>query len=393
MQDLSTQRPRRVLFLIVSYTLWASVTLRWVTEFIEEEHPLTYLLSGMLLLFGVLLGLEPRFTRGSGLRAHLYLAFQTALVFIATLLYYELDFFAILYLPLCGQAVFLFPRRAASAWVFILVMATSIGQTIQFGWPEAIPFILLYSGGQVFVAAFSILTLQAEAARARSEKLLSELQETHKKLQEYADQAEELAVGRERNRLARDLHDSVAQALYGLTLQFEAASRRLTAGQLDAVEDYLNAMRHSTQQTLGEMRLLIFELRPPILDNGLAAALKTRLEAVEERSGLLTRLDTDDVQHLPDSVENGLYRIAQEALNNVLKHASAKQVNVSLSQERGKIILEITDDGVGFDLDLTPEGGSMGLQSMQERAQELGGLLILHSSPGQGSLVRAEVPV
>jgi signal transduction histidine kinase len=132
----------------------------------------------------------------------------------------------------------------------------------------------------------------ASDARRRSEQLLAELQEAHQQLQTYAGQAEELAIANERTRLARDLHDSVAQTLYGLTLQAEAASRKMAAGQDEAVQAHLQAIREDARQTLQETRLLIFELRPPILEEaGLAAAIKARIDTVEARGGTAVHLD------------------------------------------------------------------------------------------------------
>lgn len=387
-------RPRKLLFLFVSYAIWASVTIRWITEYIEQQHPLIIPVSAMLILFGLLLGLEPWITRGSDLRSHLYLIFQTSLVFIASLFYFQLDFFALLYLPLCGQAMFLFSRRTAYIWVVVLILVTFIGQLNQFGWPEGLSFIFLYIAALIFVAAYSTLTIQAEQSRQRSEELLIELQAAHKQLQEYAGQAEELAVAKERNRLARELHDSVTQTLYGLTLQSEAASRQLTKGHLKLVADYLREIKASAQESLQETRLLIFELRPPLLEEeGFAAAIRSRLESIESRSGLNVILDVQDDNNLSEDVENSLYRIAQEALNNILKHARAQQVRLELFHDKGKQILQISDDGRGFDPDLYPNSGTMGLTSMRERAQQIGGELQIHSTPGKGTTIRVEVPL
>ncbi len=380
------RRRPSLIFLVISYALWASVTLRWIMEFIEQEHPLTVLVSGILLLYGLMLGLEPLFTYQSPLRGHLYLLIQLALIVAALLLYFELDFFAILLLPLAGQATFIFPRRTAAAWGAIFLVTNFLGQIHQFGWPGGLPFMFLYAAGILFVVAFSLITLSAEASRRRSEALLSELQT-------YAGQAEALAIAQERNRLARELHDSVAQTLYGLTLQAEAANRKLAAGQLAAVADYLNFFRDSAQQTLLETRLLIFELRPPILDEvGLTAALRTRLEAVESRSGLDYQLDLAEVERLPSQVETGLYRITQEALNNILKHAQASQVSLSLQRNGELVRLEIRDDGVGFD----PEARMLrgyGLQGMRERAEQLGGSFSLQSMPQGGTTIIVEAPI
>ena len=261
MLDQIISRPRYRSLILVSYLIWGAVSLRWISEYIEQGHPLTWLISVMLLIYGVLLGVEPWVTAGSRLRAHLYLTIQTSLVFIASLFFYELDFFALLFLPLCGQAVFLLPRPQSTRWVVILAALTLVGQYIQFGGLAGLQFSLIYISGLILVAAFSNLTLQADASRQESERLLTELREANKQLQEYAGQAEQLAVANERNRLARDLHDSVAQTLYGLTLQSEAAARKLSSGELDATAEYLQQIKVSAQQTLVETRLLIYELR------------------------------------------------------------------------------------------------------------------------------------
>ena len=336
--------------------------------------------------------LEPLLTRDSKARTYIYLALQTALVFIASLFYYELDFFALLYMPLCGQAMFLLPRREGLLWLGILIAVTAVGLVIQFGLPEALSFILLYTAALVFVAFFVLMVQRADEARQRSEELLAQLQSAHDQLQTYANQAEDLAIANERTRLARDLHDSVAQTLYGLTLQAEAASRKVAAGQPDAVKEHLHAIQEDARQTLQETRLLIFELRPPVLEShGLAAALKERLDAVETRGGLRMQLDLQDVQGLDPEVETGLYRIAQEALNNAARHAAASEFHVRLAQNAQGVTLQITDNGRGFDPGAIP-AGSLGLLGMAERVQQVNGRLTIDSAPGEGTTINVEVP-
>lgn len=394
MKESWKQRPGAGLFLLISYGLWAAVSLRWITEFIESGHPLTWAISVILLIYGLLLGLEPLLTGGSTLRAHLYLALQTTLIFLASLLYFELDFFALLFIPLCGQAMFLLPRRQGLAWLGILIVVSAAGLIIQFGsLSAAVSFIILYSAALVFVAAFVIMVQQANESRRRSEQLLAELQDAHQQLQTFAGQAEELAIANERTRLARDLHDSVAQTLYGLTLQAEAASRKLAAGQDEAVQVHLQAIREDARQTLQETRLLIFELRPPILEEaGLAAAIKARIDSVEARGGTAVHLDLQEVPGLDPALEMGLYRIAQEALNNIAKHASATELDVRLVQNGEFISLSIADNGCGFDPDALPDGRA-GLKGMAERVAEMHGDLQIKSTPGQGTEIQVEVPL
>lgn len=207
------------------------------------------------------------------------------------------------------------------------------------------------------------------------------------------EQAQQLATLEERQRLARELHDSVTQSLYGVTLYAEAAARLLTAGETESAFDYLREVRYTAQEALREMRLLIFELRPPpvLEEAGLVAALEARLEAVEGRSRLETEFNVEGEGGLPPGVEEGLYRIAQEALNNALKHAQAHRVTVHLRQDTHGVMLEVADDGIGFDLVTARERGGLGLPGMEERAVGLGGRLMVRSQPGEGTRVRVEV--
>lgn len=279
-------------------------------------------------------------------------------------------------------------------WVVILILVTFIGQLNQFGWPDGLSFIFLYVAALIFVAAYSALTIQVEQSQQRSEALLAELRIAHHQLQEYAGQAEELATANERTRLARELHDSVAQTLYGLTMQSEAALRQLSANNLDKVRNSLREIKASARESLQETRLLIFELRPPLLENeGLAAALRARLEAVETRSRLQVQIDIQDYGQPNPAIENGLYRIAQEALNNVLKHAHAGQVRLVLTKEHGSLLMQISDDGRGFDPQAHHERSGLGLTNMRERAQQIGGSIKVHSAAGEGTSIIAEVPL
>ena len=241
--------------------------------------------------------------------------------------------------------------------------------------------------------------LRVRNLEARGRELEAEVQARTADLQWEADQRlraeqtlrqreREQAVTEERNRLARDLHDSVSQALYGVTLYSEAAAGHLAQGHTDRAADHLQELQDTAQEALAEMRLLIFELRPPILEDlGLVAALQARLQAVEGRAGLRTEFKTNLEGRLPLNIEEGLYRIAQEALNNALKHAQARQIRVQLWQAGTGVMLEVADDGVGFDPATAGERGGMGLSAMAERAADLGARLEIESEAGRGTRV------
>ncbi len=206
------------------------------------------------------------------------------------------------------------------------------------------------------------------------------------------NQAEKMAVLEERQRLARELHDSANQALYAINLLAGAATRQLAAGNFETVKKQLKDLRETAQEALAEMRLMIFELRPPALQKlGLASALEARLKSVEERTGLTTNLEVVITRPLAQEIEDSLYRIAQEALNNVLKHAGAQKVSIRITQTEASTTLRITDDGHGFNPPAVKRNGGLGLKSMKERAIGVGAELKINSQPGEGTIVSVEV--
>jgi len=203
---------------------------------------------------------------------------------------------------------------------------------------------------------------------------------------------QQTAVAEERARLARDLHDSISQALYAASLYTRAAERQIKSGNLEAVQSHLDEIGITLRSALRELRLLIFELRPPMLEQaGLSGALFHRLKSVEERAGTQVEWQSNLNTPLPRRLEENLYRIAQEALNNSLKHARAGQVSVRLEEQPGLIRLRIADNGAGF-VPGSGQSSGMGLKIMQERAAQINARLSIESAPGAGTVILVEVP-
>lgn len=207
--------------------------------------------------------------------------------------------------------------------------------------------------------------------------------------------SERLLVVQERNRLARELHDSVTQSLYSLTLFAEAGRRTAKVGKNEEAAEYFSQIGETGQQALKEMRLLVHNLRPSILSKeGLVRALQHRLNSVEGRAGVRHEMIVENEIRLSPALENAIYQIAQEALNNALKHAMASEVIVHLSIVDGQqVVLQVEDNGRGFDTDMAAESDGMGLTSMQERVEMFDGHLTIHSIPGQGTIVKAHLRV
>lgn len=207
-------------------------------------------------------------------------------------------------------------------------------------------------------------------------------------------QAEKNAVLEERARLARELHDSVTQLLYSAALFSTGTKKFIHQGKLETAMQYLDQIEQVTQQALREMRLMIFELRAPTAMNlGLAGEIRNRLDSVERRSGISAVLHADEIPPLSAHVEDTLYRVALEALNNSLKHAFARNVDVFLSAVDGLVTMAIKDDGVGFHLAEGKRSGGLGLTSMQERIEQIGGTLQIDSQPGSGTMITITIRI
>jgi PAS domain S-box-containing protein len=209
---------------------------------------------------------------------------------------------------------------------------------------------------------------------------------------EIQERTAELAASRERAHLAQELHDSVTQALFSMTLAAGTARMLLERGRPGA-EAKLEELSALAQEALAEMRSLIFELRPAnIAQEGLVPALRKHAVAIEGRTGLVIHLTADDdLGPLPLVVEEALYRIAQEAIHNVVKHAGAREVSLRLERRAGDIRIEVRDDGAGFDPRRESEG--LGLLGMASRAERLGGRFEVRARPGSGTTVCASLPI
>jgi signal transduction histidine kinase len=204
-------------------------------------------------------------------------------------------------------------------------------------------------------------------------------------------QAQELAIFEERNRLARELHDSVSQALYGIALGARTA-RKLLERDPSRLSEPLDYVLSLAEAGLTEMRALIFDLRPDSLEEeGLLAALSKQMASIQARHGIQMKTEFGEEPALPLEIKESLYWIAREALHNTVKHAQASQVLLSVNCDADEILMEIKDNGLGFDIS-SAFPGHLGLHTMRERATRLNGLLEIESASGRGTQIRVHIP-
>jgi signal transduction histidine kinase len=204
-------------------------------------------------------------------------------------------------------------------------------------------------------------------------------------------QAGELASSQERAHLARELHDSVTQALFSMTL-ITRSTELLVDRDPAAAREKLGSLRELQREALAEMRALIFELRPGNLEaDGLLPALRTLAGALQGRIGLPIVVTSELTDRLPLALEEVLYRISQEALHNVVKHAAARQVELAVDRRGQTVVLRIRDDGKGFDAAAVPDG-HLGLAGMRARAEKIGAAFAVLSRRGEGTTIEVTVP-
>ena len=375
------------------YLTLAGVAATGLTAYFTDGHELRWAAAGLLLAF-TLAAIPCQWPINFlSRRPNLYLTVQTGLVLGLLLLPPQIQTWAVLYILLSAQAMLLLPQRIGFLWIGLFTLAVGAGLVYGGGWIDGLIRVPLFGGGYFFFGTFAAATVRSEADRQRSEALLAELEDAHRRLKDYAAQAEELAATEERSRLARELHDSVTQSIFSMTLTSESARILLERDPSKAASE-LARLQELAKGALAEMRALIHQLRPTLVgEQGLVPALQNHLAAVKNRSGLAVQLRVEGEGRLRREQEEGLFRIVQEALNNVSKHAETDSAVVTLKIENGCFSLLVKDDGIGFDPShLKSKLDSMGMASMRERAEQHGGAFSVESHPGEGTLIRVDFP-
>jgi len=269
-------------------------------------------------------------------------------------------------------------------------------------WPRAHPQMRSFLGVPIVargsvIAAFYLTDKEGADGFDDGDQRLIEMLAAHAAVAienaRLLERSRELSIVEERNRLARELHDSVSQKLFGLVLTAEAAST-LLGDEDGAAGEQVARLGELAQEALTELRELVFELRPPSLeDEGLAATLRKEVDVLRRVHGRAIELRIAGAASCAPEHEADVLRVAQEALGNALRHAEAERIELRMEARDGRLVVTVADDGVGFDPDAPGvRSRRLGLTSMEERARALGGSLAVVSRPGEGTTVTLEVP-
>ena len=363
---------------VATYVSMAAMSLLGISGL--PSLPSQLMALGLVLSFGLLYHFvfrSERYQRTPGL----YFGAQILILCLLFLLRSNNeDAFNFLFLILTIHIAVVSPARMAILWIAIGfgMLSLLILATVGLGGLYA---ILFYSVTFVVCGFFGSTIQEVERERDHNQRLVEELQSAQQKLRE-------LAVIEERNRLARDLHDSVKQQVFAVSMQLGAA-RALLDEENQAYGPVAEAERLA-RQAGAELTTLIRELRPPNLGKKtLAEALQEYVIDWSRQNGIAADLKIDNVSSLPLPGDETLFRVTQEALANVARHSNARHVMVELADQDDEIILRIEDNGVGFDLSQVEKG--VGLDSMRERLETVGGHLNVSSGTSSGTQVVAAV--
>jgi len=282
-------------------------------------------------------------------------------------------------------------------WQYVLLVNLGIaglnfGMIWSFTEPGSPPFIGGLTVALIQTIIFLAVGFSISYLMNRLNKQQESLAEANARLTHHASTLEHLATSRERNRVARELHDTLAHTLSGLSVQLEAVKAYWDIDPQKA-RSTLEGSLQAAHSGLGETRRALEALRPsPLDDLGLSPAVRTMVEDAAARANLALKLSiADKLPSLSPDVEQCIYRVGQEAVTNVTKHANAKTLTVNLEPTEEKVTLTVRDDGVGFDVPKQQKANDYGLKGMQERAQLAGGELTVTSKPGEGTTVKLVV--
>jgi signal transduction histidine kinase len=299
--------------------------------------------------------------------------------------------FWILLLPLVGSAVAFAPGfgTVVVGVAVVLVQAALVSIYNNYNFSFFVPNVVGFGSAVLFVAIFASVANEADKARSKVEQLAAELGEANRQLREYALQVEELATIRERNRLAREIHDSLGHYLTVVNVQIEAARVMLTTNPAKA-EENLSKAQTLAREGLAEVRRSVAALRSAPTESKPLTDLLQNLVEETRKAGIVADFRVSgEPRPLDPQAEHALYRAAQEGLTNVRKHANASRVKLCLDYDSGsKVSLQVEDNGVGTD----KTDGGFGLLGMRERVQLLGGKLQTYTEKGKGFRLEVELP-
>ena len=363
-------------------------------DYFNNTHEYRWVALGLYFSIFFLLALREEILSKGRLPVDFYLAIQTSLVISLLILPPHHEFIVILFFVLSAISTTLQPGKKGYLWIVVFTLITIIFFFFVMGLQNALYSLPIYAGGYLFFGAFSAAAAKAEVARRESETLLEDLTTAHLKLQTYAAQAEELAVAEERNRLAREMHDTLGHRLTVAIVQLEGAER-LVDVEPERARIMLATVGEQMRAAFSELRQALATLREPLhADLSIANALKSLGQNFQKATDIEVKMAfAHNIPELPNEYRVAIYRAAQEALTNAQRHAEAACIHISLLPNEKEKTLDLTvkDNGIGFPEKANKIG--FGLRGIQERATQLNGTMRLEPNPNGGAQICLCLPL
>jgi signal transduction histidine kinase len=381
---ISARWPYQGIFYLAASFYFAAAFLRSI--FLYQDNPRLTRVLVLLVVWLILAASEPGFSARWAGYFTVYLVCQTILVIVLLTEGDTADFYAMLFNILSMQIMARLDSKVGILWILLCGLIMELIFVKPYG-NESMALALIYTAGNAFFGSYAMVTRRAQLAQEHNQSFARQVQAANQQLQAYATQLEQMTVVRERNHLARELHDSVTQTVFSMTLATKSAILMLDR-EPDQVRAQLDRISLLAQGALSEMQLLISKLHPPkVSEAGLVSALRQHLTGSSLFENLSVSLQVTGEDSLSPVEEQGLFRILQEALNNILKHAHASQAYIHLHLEE-PFWVEVADQGQGFNVSQALASGGVGLSSMCERAEEIGWDLQISTAPGTGTRIR-----
>lgn len=289
-----------------------------------------------------------------------------------------------------------FAILVASSSLILFVFNELFSRGVLQSWTVALVGMWIstdYAALSLFLVGYLILYVQLSRAHVQLEVTHTELEEAHEGLSAAASQIETLTRLTERQRLARDLHDTLSQGLVGLKLQLEAVDALLVQRCHDQAQEVVRQAMGRVQETLSEARGAIDALRSEGTTHNCAESARALIQRFTAATGIACQVDVDALAQLPPALHEPTLRVIGEGLTNIARHAQARQVWIRAVLAGDLLSIDVRDDGVGFDPARDPvQPGHYGLLGLRERARLLGGSLEILSAPGSGTSLRVSFP-
>lgn len=392
MEKVLEKEPKKIdriinLVAYITIVLFTILQMAILTNFRERLISIT-----VMALFAIIWKFWLPKVEGNKFYINLFIFVEAIIIVIPVILGINWGIFAYLFFVLSVFAMMQLPLKIGIIWIIIFSIICFVVYTLLGGLYNGILYALLYGVGSFFFGGFGYALSIAIESRKKSEKLLKELSYANEKLKEYAEKVEQLAILEERNRLSREMHDSIGHHLVTVSLQIEILKKIINENP-DGAKNLIDLIKNEISVSLEELRNVVKTLRKPVeFDVPIQESIKNIVEKYNRLKNIKINLEIDEnIKDLPSDYKITFIRVCQEALTNIEKHSKASEVWIKLEKLENEFKLKIEDNGIGFPNEF--KEGSFGLTGIKERANILNGKVSFENRKEGGAKIVFSLPI